>query len=393
MLNDDMYKLGSKRSTIRELFEFGKTRAKEIGKENVFDFSLGNPSIPAPKCVNQSISSLLDTLDDASLHGYTSAQGNQNVRHAVAMHIEKTQHTQMSEDYVYMTCGATSSLCITLRALCEKDDEFIILAPYFPEYKVFIGATGAKCVVVPFNECDFTPNLDALDKAITKNTKAIIVNSPNNPSGAVYSQKTIDDICAIVNKKQTLYSKEIFIISDEPYREIVYDVAVPSILKAYDNAIVCYSYSKSLSLSGERIGYIAVNPRAKDADKLYLAICGASRALGYVCAPSTYQRVIQACADALPDIEEYRKNRNILYSSLKAIGYECVLPSGAFYLMLKSLEDDSEAFSQRAKDFGILVVPADDFGAKGYVRIAYCVNTKMIERSIPAFKALFDSYK
>lgn len=392
MLNKDMYALGSKRSAIRELYEFGKKRIEEVGKDNVFDFSLGNPNVAPPACVNQSIKGLLTSLDDISLHGYTSAQGDANVRSAVARNLSKREGIEISKDNIYMTCGAAASLCITLRALCEDGDEFIVLAPYFPEYKVFVASQGGKCVVVPFDKATLMPDMTALENAINEHTKAVIINSPNNPSGVVYSGEIIAQIAGILSEKSREFAREIFIISDEPYREIVYDVEVASIMSRYTNTIVCYSYSKSLSLPGERIGYIAVSPKCTCANNLYLAICGAGRALGYVCAPSTYQHVVEKCVDAMPNISAYRKNRDLLYSALSQIGYDCIRPDGAFYLMFKSLEEDSLSFCEKAKDFDLLLVAGDDFGAKGYVRVAYCVDYDMINRSIPAFKKLYDSY-
>lgn len=393
MLNKDMYALGSKRSAIRELYEFGKKRIEEVGKDNVFDFSLGNPNVTPPACVNQSIKELLTSLDDISLHGYTSAQGDVNVRSAVAFNLSKREGIEISKNNIYMTCGAAASLCITLRSLCEEGDEFIILAPYFPEYKVFVKSQGGKCVVIPFDKTILMPDMTTLKNAINTHTKAVIINSPNNPSGVVYSGEIIEQIASILSEKSREFSREIFIISDEPYREIVYDVDVASIMSRYANTIVCYSYSKSLSLPGDRIGYIAVSPKCTGANDLYLAICGAGRALGYVCAPSTYQHVVEKCVDAMPNISEYRKNRDLLYSALSQIGYDCIQPDGAFYLMFKSLEEDSLSFCEKAKDFDLLLVAGDDFGAKGYVRVAYCVDYDMINRSIPAFKKLYDSYR
>lgn len=392
MLNKDMYALGSKRSAIRELYEFGKKRIEEVGKDNVFDFSLGNPNVAAPQCVNQTLQTLSSTLDDITLHGYTSAQGDAGVRHAVANNLSKRAGFKISQDNIYMTCGAAASLCITLRALCEHGDEFIVLAPYFPEYKVFISSQGGKCVVVPFDNRTFMPDMSALENAITKHTKAVILNSPNNPSGVVYSYDVIEQIANILSKKSNEFAREIFIISDEPYREIVYNATVPSVMSIYANTIVCYSYSKSLSLPGERIGYIAVSPKCVSSQEIYLAICGAGRALGYVCAPSTYQHVVEKCVDAMPNVSAYRQNRDLLYTALTQIGYDCVQPDGAFYLMFKSLEDDSLAFCEKAKEFDLLLVAGDDFGAKGYVRVAYCVDNDMIGRSLPAFKKLYDSY-
>lgn len=392
MLNKDMYALGSKRSAIRELYEFGKNRIKEVGINNVFDFSLGNPNVAPPDCVNKALSELIISLDDVTLHGYTSAQGDANVRTAIANSLSESSGIDISKDNIYMTCGAAASLCITLRALCEKDDEFVVLAPYFPEYKVFITSQGGKCIVVPFDKHTFMPDMTALEKAITKNTKAVIVNSPNNPSGVIYPSNELEQIANLLNKKSEEFAKDMFIISDEPYREIAYDMQVANIMRIYANTIVCYSYSKSLSLPGERIGYIAVSPKCTHANDVYLALCGAGRALGYVCAPSTYQHVVEKCVDALPNISAYRKNRDLLYSALCDIGFTCVRPDGAFYLMFKSLEEDSLQFCEKAKAFDLLLVAGDDFGAPGYVRVAYCVDYSMIERSLPAFKKLYDSY-
>lgn len=335
----------------------------------------------------------MTSLDDISLHGYTSAQGDVNVRSAVAFNLSKREGIEISKNNIYMTCGAAASLCITLRSLCEEGDEFIILAPYFPEYKVFVKSQGGKCVVIPFDKTILMPDMTTLKNAINTHTKAVIINSPNNPSGVVYSGEIIEQIASILSEKSREFSREIFIISDEPYREIVYDVDVASIMSRYANTIVCYSYSKSLSLPGDRIGYIAVSPKCTGANDLYLAICGAGRALGYVCAPSTYQHVVEKCVDAMPNISEYRKNRDLLYSALSQIGYDCIQPDGAFYLMFKSLEEDSLSFCEKAKDFDLLLVAGDDFGAKGYVRVAYCVDYDMINRSIPAFKKLYDSYR
>lgn len=391
MFNKDMYALGSKRSSIRELFEYGKKRANEVGAENVFDFSLGNPNVPAPDCVKDALVELANSCE--TLHGYTSAQGDVAVREAVAKNISRRFGVDVGKDLIYMTCGAAASLCITLRALNENNSEFVVLAPYFPEYKVFIEAAGGKAVVAGYDEKDFTPDLSTLEQAIGKNTAAVIVNSPNNPSGVVYSKDTIEKIAAVLTRKSKEFGHPIFIIADEPYRELAYDVEVPYIMNFYGDTIICYSYSKSLSLPGERIGYIAVSPKADDAKNLYLAICGAGRALGYVCAPSTYQKVIEKCVDALPNLNAYRQNRDLLFNSLTKIGYDCVRPDGAFYLFVKALEDDANAFADKAKQLGLLLVPGDDFGAKGYVRIAYCVSYDMIKRSVPAFEKLFEQYE
>lgn len=392
MFNKDMYALGSKRSSIRELFEYGKKRAEEVGEDGVFDFSLGNPNVPSPACVKEALLSLAND-DSAALHGYTSAQGDKGVREAIAANIRERFGANVQADNIYMTCGAAASLCITLRALCEDNDEFVIIAPYFPEYKVFIEAQGGKVVCAPCNENDFQIDINALKSAITSRTKAVIVNSPNNPCGVIYNQRTIQSLCDMLKQKSNEYGHPIFIISDEPYRELAYDnIRVPYIMNYYADSVVCYSYSKSLSLPGERIGYIAVNPKAQNARDLYLAVCGAGRALGYVCAPSTYQRVVEKCVNALPDISAYKRNRDLLYDSLTSIGYECVHPDGAFYLFVKALEEDANRFADNAKQFGLLLVPSDDFGIKGYVRIAYCVSHDMIARSFPVFEKLYNLY-
>ena len=389
MLNREMLTLGSKRSVIRELYEFGKLKAEKDGAQNVFDFSLGNPNVPSPQCIEDA---LLQCAKEKDVHAYTSAQGDKNVRRAIAEHIRRTFGAKMDENHVYMTCGAAASLCITFRALCEKDDEIVIFTPYFPEYKVFVSSMGAKCVTCPCKD-DFSIDFSALERVLSERTKAVVINSPNNPSGIVYSKQVIKKLCDLLTRRSQAYSHPIFLVCDEPYREIVYGADVPYPMNFYDDCVVCYSYSKSLSLPGERIGYVAVNPNAHLADELYFAICGAGRSLGYVCAPSTYQRVVEKCVDALPDVDAYRKNRDLLFDSLTTIGYECVRPDGAFYMMVRSLEDDANAFSERAKDFGLLLVPSDDFGVKGWVRIAYCVDYDMIRRSLPAFERLFATYK
>ena len=394
MYNKTMYELGSHRSVIRDLFEFGKKRAAEVGADKVYDFSLGNPNVPAPDGVKEAAERLLAMPDNTVLHGYTSAQGDAEVRKAVADNINARFGTGISPDLIYMTCGAAASLTVTLNALYEDGDEFILLAPFFPEYSVFVKAAGATPVVVPFDEKTFAPDLSALEKAVTPRTKGIIVNSPNNPSGTVYTRKTLDGIVSLLERKSAEYGRKIVLIADEPYRELVYDdIEVPYLPNLYPDTVVCYSYSKSLSLPGERIGYIAISPRMTEKENVYAAVCGAGRALGYVCAPSMFQRVAAACVNERPDIAAYRRNRDLIYSALTEMGYDCVHPDGAFYLFVRSPEPDANAFSERAKTFGLLIVPGDTFGAPGYVRISYCVGRDMIERSIPAFRDLINTYK
>ena len=393
--NTKMFELGNKRSIIREIFEYSKTRSAEIGAGNVFNFSLGNPSVPAPDEVNNVIRELLDSSDSVLLHGYTSAQGDLGVRRAIAENITKRFGINMSPDLIYMTCGAAASLSICLKAIVEEgaDDECIAFAPFFTEYRVFIANAGAKIVVSKPEEKSFQIDLADFESRITKNTKAVIVNSPNNPSGVVYSKETIDALCQILTRKSKEYGRPIYLIADEPYRELVYsDVDVPYIMNHYANTLVCYSYSKSLSLPGERIGYIAVCPEMEDGKNIYLAICGAGRSLGYVCAPSLFQQVIAKCLDAKVNIDAYKANRDLLYTNLTDFGFECVKPDGAFYLFVKAPESDAYSFFERAKAHELLVVPCDDFGARGYVRIAYCTDYDMIKRSLPAFKALAEEY-
>ena len=394
MYNKTMYELGSHRSVIRDLFEFGKKRAAEVGADKVYDFSLGNPNVPAPDGVKEAAEKLFALPDNTVVHGYTSAQGDADVRKAVADSINARFSAGVTPDLIYMTCGAAASLTVTLNALCEKGDEFILLAPFFPEYSVFVKAAGGTPVVVPFDEKTFAPELTALEKAVTPHTKGIIVNSPNNPSGAVYSRKTLEKIADILSAAGKKFGTHIVLIADEPYRELVYDdIEVPYLMNIYPDTVVCYSWSKSLSMPGERIGYIALSPALNEKEAVYAAVCGAGRALGYVCAPALFQRIAAACVNELPDIEAYRRNRDLIYSSLTEMGYDCVHPDGAFYLFVRSLEPDANAFSDRAKNYGLLIVPGDTFGAPGYVRISYCVGYEMIKRSLPAFQALIDSYK
>lgn len=393
MFSEKMVDLGSRRSTIREIFEFGKKRAAEVGRENIYDFSLGNPNVPAPQMVEDTILRLVTTEDPAVLHGYTSAQGDGAVRQKIADGINKAHGTHFNGDNLYMTVGAAASLCICFKALAEEGDEFITFAPFFPEYKVFVEGTGAKLLVVPADIDSFQINFEEFEKLLSPRTKGIIVNSPNNPSGVVYSEETILRLARILTEKSEEYGHPIFLISDEPYREIAYDVRVPYLTKYYNNTFVCYSYSKSLSLPGERIGYVLVPDELEDKKAAYAAVCGAGRVLGYVNAPSLFQRVAAACTGKTSDISVYRKNRDLLYSALTEMGYTCVKPEGAFYLFPRSLEPDANAFCEKAKQFNLLLVPGDDFGCPGHVRISYCVQTEMIERSLDAFRKLSELYR
>lgn len=394
MISEQMMLLGKKRSVIREIFEYAKKRAQEIGKENIYDFSLGNPNVPAPACVNETIVELLKNEDPVLLHGYTSAQGDLNVRNIIANHLNLRFGTELSADSIYITVGAAASLTICINAIALPDDEFIVFTPFFPEYRVFVEATGAKIVTVPSDENTFQADTQKFAEAISAKTKGVIVNSPNNPSGVVLSEDTIQELCSIMKKKAREYGHPIYLISDEPYRELVYgDIKVPYLINYYDNTFICYSFSKALSIPGERIGYLAVSPKMENSADAYAAVCGAGRALGYVCAPSLFQQVIARCLTETADISIYEKNRDLLYNGLTKLGFYCIRPDGAFYLFMKSLEPDANKFCERAKKYELLLVPGDDFGSPGFVRIAYCVKTEQIVNSLPAFARLAKEYK
>lgn len=393
MINKAMADLGNQPSVIREIFEYSLKRRAQIGAENVYDFSLGNPSIPAPKIVDDTIKELVESGDSVALHGYTSAQGAMPVREQIATNIKTRFGFDASAKNIYITCGAAASLTSTLKAVVNDGDEVILLAPFFPEYNVFCKNSGAKTVIVLGKGDNFSLDFEALERAINKNTAAIIVNSPNNPTGAIIPESDIKQLAELLNQKSVEMGRAIYIIADEPYRELTYGDDVPYIPNFYDNTVVCYSYSKSLSLPGERIGYVFVSPRCEDSFNLFAAVCGAARSMGYVCAPSLMQRVIAKCDGMTADVSLYNKNRELLYNSLSEIGYQAVKPQGAFYLFMKALEDDANAFCEKAKKHELLLVPADSFGAKGYVRISYCVAYDTIKNSISAFKALFDEYK
>ncbi len=395
MVSQKMYELGSRRSEIRELFEYGLKRKSQIGAENVFDFSLGNPSIPAPECVKEALTKLVCETDPVALHGYTSAQGAPDVRKSCADYINANFGTNYTGDNFYMTVGAAASLTISLCAISEEKGEVIVLAPFFPEYTVFINQAGMTPVIVKNREEDFQVDFEAFENAINENTKAVIINSPNNPSGVVLSEDTIKNLALCLDNAQKKYGKDIYLIADEPYRELVYTegVTVPFVPNYYNNTIVCYSFSKSLSLPGERIGYVLVPDTANNWQDIYFAVCGAGRSLGFVCAPALFQKIVPMCIGKTADISVYKKNRDILCNALSQYGYKVAQPDGAFYLFVKALEDDSRAFCEKAKEYELLIVPGDSFGYPGYVRISYCVSTEMIEKSLPSFEKLAKEYK
>lgn len=394
MTNPKMYNLGASPSKIRELFEYGRARKAEIGFENVFDYSLGNPSVSSPDIVNKTLVDLINNTDPTLLHGYTSGAGDIGVRSSIASYLNKTYGVNHLAKYIYLTVGAAASLTISLNALLNEGEEVIVFSPFFPEYKVFIEkAKGIVKIVSPV-EPDFTPNFCELEKTISEKTKAIIINSPNNPTGVVYSEEVIKKIADILNEKSLEFNHPIYLISDEPYRELVYgDVKVPFVSKYYDNTIICYSFSKSLSLPGERIGYIVVSEKCVNSDEVYLSVCGAGRALGFVCAPALFQYMIPECLGKTSDLNIYQANRDKLYNHLTSLGYEVVKGDGAFYLFVKSLVEDANEFMEMAKKYELLLVPSDSFGYPGYVRIAYCVDPSMVDASLKAFEKLIKEYK
>ena len=396
MVNQEYYTLGTAPSVIRQLFAYGLEQAKVVGPENVYDYSLGNPSIPAPKKVNESIKKIVDETDSIKLHGYSMAPGFEEARAAVAKDLAARFGLDVKASELFFTCGAAPALISIIKALIvDSDTEIMAIAPFFPEYRPFVNANGGKLVVVPADTKAFQIHLDEVEKRITKHTQAIIVNSPNNPSGVVYTEETLKGLASLLERKSAEYGHPIYIIADEPYRELVYGgVKVPFIPCLYKNTIVCYSYSKSLSLPGERIGYVYVPGFADDSHDVYAAIAGAARIMGHVCPPTLMQKVIEYCAEERPDLVAYDENRNLLYNSLREMGYECAKPDGAFYLFVKAPNGDANAFSEKAKlGHNLLVVPADGFGCPGFFRLSYCVSNDMIRRSLPAFKAMIESYK
>ncbi len=393
MVSERMKGLGTARSVIRELFEYGNQRAAVVGRENVYDFSLGNPSVPTPAAVNEEAIRLLREQPDL-IHCYTSAQGAQDARQRLADSLNRRFSTHYTADQFYITVGAAASLCCVFNGLTCPGDEFIVFAPYFPEYKVFIEGAGAQMVLIPPEIEAFQIDFGAFEQAINPHTKGVVVNTPNNPSGVVYSKETLEQLAEILRRKEEEYGHPIYLISDEPYREIVYEgFTAEWIPSLYRDTIVCYSFSKSLSLPGERIGYVLVPGDIADSGDVYAAVAGAGRSLGYVNAPSLFQQVTSLCCDMTSDLKVYERNAQLLVTSLREMGYHVVQPGGAFYLFPRSLEPDDIAFSERAKQFDLLLVPGSGFGAPGHVRLAYCVQTEMIQRALPKFKALADSYR
>lgn len=392
MIAATMYELGARRSCIRELFEYGLRQAAVVGKENVMDFSIGNPSIPTPAAVTEAFDALVRSKDTISVHGYTPAAGDYAARKAVADDLARRAGAEIRPENIYFTCGAAPALISVIRALAVPQAEVLVIAPYFPEYRPYVEMNGCRFVTVPADTAAFQIRLDELERRITSRTQALIVNSPNNPSGVVYTPDTLAELAKVLTRKSREIGHPIYIISDEPYRELVYDGAdVPYLPSIYPNTVICYSYSKILSLPGERIGYVCVPDAAEDSGSLYAAIAGAARTLGHVCAPSLQQKVVAQCVDIRPNLAAYDRNRTTLYDALTAYGYQCIKPQGAFYLFPKAPGGDARAFSERAKAENLLVVPGDDFGCPDFFRISTCVSYDMVCRSLPVFQKLIAS--
>lgn len=392
MYNASAYALGANRSCIRDLFEYGRARAAVVGPENVFDFSLGNPSIPAPPQVNEAVREILADTNPLLVHGYTSAVGDLEARAAISRDLNARFGADTAPEDFFLGCGAAPELTAVFRALAVPGGELLVQAPYFPEYLPFAREAGLIFRPIPADVPDFQIRLDALEAMLSPAAQAVLVNSPNNPSGVVYTRQTLTALGKLLERKSREYGHPIYIISDEPYRELTYGAEVPFLPLIYPNTVVCYSYSKSLSLPGERIGYVYVPQQAEDHRELYAAIAGAARSMGHVCAPSLWQKVVARCVGLRPDLDAYDRNRRKLYEGLTEMGYETARPDGAFYLFVKAPGGDAAAFSERAKKHDLLVVPGDGFGCPGYFRLCYAVSYDTICRSLPVFRAVLEEY-
>ena len=389
MYNKTAYEMGTNGCTIRELAAYGAARAQVVGEENVFNFTIGNPSLPTPREVTDTVRDILDNMDNLAIHSYTSATGSLAAREAIAKDLNNRFGTDITAEELFLGCGASPELCAVFGALAMPGGEIIAIAPYFSEYEPFAQSAGCTLKVVAADVPNFQIRLDAVEEAITPNTVAIIINSPNNPSGVVYTRKTLEQLANLLERKSAEYGHAIYIVADEPYRELAYDgVEVPFIPTIYRDTIVCYSYSKSLSLPGERIGYIYVPRKATDGVELYTAVAGAARGIGHICAPSLWQHVIARCAHLQPDLSEYDRNRKALYEGLRQAGYTVAKPDGAFYMFVKAPGGDSMAFCEKAKEKDLLVVPGEGFGCPGWFRLCYCVSYEKILRSLDVFRSL-----
>lgn len=394
MITENMRGLIKNGATIRAMFEEGKELARKYGKENVYDFSLGNPNVETPEEIKKLICEIVSEEDSLNLHGYMSNSGYEDVRKTIANSINKKYELNIDEQSIVMTCGAAGGLNIIFKSILEEGDEVIVFAPFFGEYSNYIKNFKGKEVIASTEENTFLPDVEDLKRNITERTKAVIINSPNNPTGVIYSSKVIEDICFVLKQKQLEYNNDIYLIADEPYRELVYDdTDVPYIFNYYDNSFVCYSYSKSLSLPGERIGYVAINNNMNDFEEMTAALSIANRILGFVNAPSLFQKVIKKSLNLEVDVNIYKRNRDLIYNHLIHLGIKCEKPQGAFYLFPKCPIEDDKKFCEEAKKFNILLVPGSVFKKQGYFRLAYCVSYETIVNSLPAFSKLMEQYR
>ncbi len=389
MINSGYKKMLEGKSVIRQLSEFATARGREIGYENVFDYSLGNPSVPVPEKFTRTMMELLQTRDSMELHGYSPSVGIASVKEKIAASLNERFGMDYTGNHIFPTTGAAGALAHALRCVTEPGDEVLVMAPYFPEYYLYVNMTGARMKVVPADTRKFQIHFGKLEEMLTREVTAVLINTPNNPSGAVYDDNTLRELAALLLRKQEEYGHDIFLISDEPYREIVFDgVKAPYVSRYYDNTLSCYSYSKSLSLPGERIGYVAANPRCRDAE-LISAICSQiSRGIGHNCPPSIFQLAVAEMGGLTGDMSVYETNRNLLYGELTALGFDCVKPGGTFYIFPKAPQEDAAAFCRRALKYDLVLVPSDSFGVPGYFRMAYCIDTEKVERSLEALRRL-----
>ncbi len=389
-LNQTMMELGKAPNAIRAMFIYGMERAREIGAENIYNYTIGNPSIEAPAEFGDTVIDLQQNMNTVDLHGYSLTCGDPEFRQAIAENLSRRFGVRADKDNVFITCGCTAALTLCIKALTTKpEDEFIAFVPYFPEYRVFVETMGATFVECEADEEEFQINFEALEKVIGPDTKGLIINTPNNPTGTILRDDVVKRLVGLLREKETEYGHAIYIISDEPYRELVYDgIKTPFLAREYENTFVCYSFSKSLSIPGDRIGYIFIPDEIEDKEDTYATLTGAGRALSFVCAPMFLQQICMRCLDVTSDLEIYRRNRDLLYGKLTEYGFECVHPDGAFYLWMKAPGGDADAFAELAKKYELLIVTGSTFGCKGYVRLAYCVEEDMIRRSLPAFKKL-----
>lgn len=387
MINQQYRKMLETKSVIRQLSEFAVARGNEIGYENVFDYSLGNPSVPVPEKLTETMIKLLQTKNSMELHGYSPSLGIPSVREKIAASLNRRFGMNYKGTHIFPTTGAAGAVAHALRCVTMPGDEVLTIAPYFPEYDQYVNMTGAKLKVVPANTKNFQIHFEKLEEMLTSKVAALLINTPNNPSGAVYNEETLKALSALLNRKQKEYGHDIFLISDEPYREILFEgTESPYVSKYYDNTLSCYSYSKSLSIPGERIGYVAANPKCRDGE-LISAICSQiSRGIGHNCPPSMIQLAVAEVLEQTSDMQVYERNMNILYKELTALGFQCVKPGGTFYIFPKALEEDATAFCKKALQYDLVLVPSDSFGMPGYFRMAYCIDTEKVERSLPALR-------